>query len=237
MNKDIIDKIKSRGYWRINFQPLVYERKLKLGDCKDIVEKNDVELRGWNYPHFPRRVGDDTGLEPGENFYGGWVDWFNHIEFWRMYESGQFLHYLALREDWGEAGNWAGIRGTEIKPGTLIGITGSITYQLTEIYEFLSRLTRAGVYDTGVRVSISLNNTKGRKLWIEDPMRAGFLMDYKTGAERIEFTEQYTKEDLLMKPKDLAFDIIIYICDHFGWHKPSVDVIKKDQDALLNMRI
>src|ERR1035441_3490152 len=107
MNKPILDKIKSRGYWRINFEPLVYEQKLKtLGECKDIIEKSQVELRGWNYPHFPRRTGTDVGLESGDKFYEGWIDWFNHIEFWRMYQSGQFLHYFAVREDWSESDGW-----------------------------------------------------------------------------------------------------------------------------------
>ena len=72
-----------RGYWRINFEPLVYEKKLdNLGVCKEVVEKNMVSLRGWNYPHFPHRVGNDAGLEPGSNYYEGWISWFNHREFW-----------------------------------------------------------------------------------------------------------------------------------------------------------
>ncbi len=237
MKPELIEKIKSRGYWRINFQPLVHVQKLKLGECRDIVEKYNVELRGWNYPHFPRRIGDDTGLDPCENFYEGWVDWRNHTEFWRMYESGQFLHYLALREDWMESDDWVNVHQLRISPKTVIGIIGSIIWQLTEIYEFLSRLTTTGIYDDGVRVFISLNNTKGRKLWIDDTIRIGFSTDYKTGAEKIEFTKKYTKEDVITTPKELAFEVIIYICDRFGWNRASVEVIKKDQDDLLNRRI
>lgn len=237
MKQELIDKIKSRGYWRISFQPLVLAQKLKLRECAYIVEKNSVALRGWNYPHFPGRLGDDAGLEPGESFYEGWVDWWNCTEFWRMYESGQFIHYLALGEDWPENDGWRDDRRPALKPLTVIEITQGIVYQLTEIYQFLLRLGTSGVYDEGVRSSISLINTKGRKLWINDPMRGRFMQEYKTGADKIEYTKEYTKEDLLAKPQELAFDAIIYICDRFGWHNPSADVIRKDQDNLLNRRI
>jgi hypothetical protein len=234
MNKELIEKIKSRGYWRITFQPLIYkEEKLKLGECLDIVQKNKVSLRGWDYPFVTERTGDDVGLTPCNNFYEGWVSWSSFNEYWRMYQSGQFLHYLGLNEDWKEEDSWGNEK--EIKPGEIIGITGSITYHITEVFEFLSRLAINGIYDDGVLVSISLNNTKSRKLKVMDPMRMDFLSDYKAGDD-IKYEKKYTKDELITKPKDLAFDVIIYICGRFGWHKPSVDVIKKDQEDLFLRR-
>jgi len=238
MNQDIINKIKSRGYWRVNFQPIVDTLKIKtLGDCKEIVGKNTVELRGWDYPHFPQRRGDDTGLEPGENFYHGWVDWEDCIEFWNMYQSGQFINYLALREDWPREGSWQSRQGEKIEPGTVLSITGTVIYQVTEFFEFLSRLGRTGIYDEGVNVSISINNTKGRKLYVSDPNRGRLLATYDTGAERIEFSRQYTKDDIVTKPRELALEAILFIFDHFGWHKPSTDMIKSDQEKLLHKLI
>lgn len=235
MKKELIDTIKSKGYWRINFQPLVDKQKLdSLGKCKEIVEKNTVELRGWDYPHFPRRTGDDTSLEPGNNFYQGWIDWGNHKEFWRMYQSAQFLHYLALREDWLED-SWNRELAQKIKPNTSLGVVNT-TYQLTEIFEFLSRLMNAGLYDEGVNVSITLSNTQDRELWIEDRSRVGFLSPPKTGADKIEFPKQYTKEQVITKPKELALEVILYVFGHFGWHNPPIETIKKDQENLLARR-
>jgi hypothetical protein len=44
MKEGLIDKIKSNGYWRINFQPLVDSIKLKsIDDCAQIVEKNSED--------------------------------------------------------------------------------------------------------------------------------------------------------------------------------------------------
>lgn len=238
MKKDLINKIKLRGYWRINFQPLTDFQKFKtLAECKDIVEKNSVELRGWDYPHFPRRMDENDGLAPGNDYYEAWVDWWNHKEFWRMYQSGQFIHYLALREDWFEEDEWRNNLTEEIKPGTSLGIIGSTVYQMTEIYEFLSRLVNAGIYDEGVSVSISLNNTRGRELWIEDKMRAPLFNRYKTVAEKIEFVKEYSKDQIITSPKDLGLDAAIYIFERFGWHTPPIETIKKDQENLLNRRI
>lgn len=238
MTQEFIKKIKSRGYWRINFQPLVDKEKLEvLSNCKEIVEKNKVELRGWDYPHFPRRTGADTNLIPGENYYEGWVDWWNHKEFWRMYKSGQFLHYLALREDWFEDSEWDQQLSQKIKPMTVLGILGSVVYQVTEIFEFLSRLTSNGLYDEGVRVSVSLNNIKGRGLWIDDPRRMPLFYELETGAEKLTFEKEYTKDQILSTPKELAFEIIMKIFDSFGWENIPVEVIKNDQVNFLAGKI
>jgi hypothetical protein len=236
MKKGLIEKIKSRGYWRINFQPIFCEQKLKLSECRELVEGNKVLLRGWDYPHCP--VGDDkdSGLVPCQNYYEGWIDYWNMIEFWRMYESSQFLHYLALREDWAEDDGFGYYRKKNIKPMTVIGITGSIIYQITEVYVFLSRISSRNIYKEGVRVSISLNNTKDRTLWIEDIMRGGFFREYKTGADKIEYMEKHSIKDIVAKPKELAFDAIVFFFERFGWTKPSIDIIKNDQDHLLNLR-
>jgi hypothetical protein len=238
MKKPVIEKIKSRGYWRINFEPLVFDKKLKtLKDCMDVVENGRVELRGWDYPHFPRRKGDDTGLEVGDKFYEGWVDWFNHIEFWRMYQSGQFLHYFAVREDWSEYDGWGITTNRNIKPGEFLNITGEVTYELTEIFEFLSRLAKNGIYNEGVQVSISLNHTKGRKLAVMDPRRAPLFDEYKTSLDNIQFVKKFTGDEILINPKDLALEAILYIFDRFGWHNPPIGVLKSDQENLLKRNI
>ena len=238
MKKEILDKIKSRGYWRINFEPLVFEQKLKtIAECKDIVEKNRVELRGWDYPHFPYGSVDHAGLELGDKYYEGWIGWFNYFELWRMYQSGQFLHYFALRDDWSEHDGWGIVPNRNIEPGTVINIIGEVTYELTEVFEFLSRLTRKGIYDEGVKVSISLNNTKDRKLVLLDAGRAPLFMEYKTPLDKIDFVKEYTKDQILTNSKDLALEVILHIFERFAWHNPPIEMIKKDQENLLNRKI
>ena len=207
MKKGLLDTIKSRGYWRINFEPLVDAKKFKrLAECREAVEKASISFRGWDYPHIPRRMDDDDNVAAGDNYYEGWTNWWNHIEFWRMYQSGQFLNYFAVHEDW-----------------------------LTEVFQFLSRLTAAGVYDEGVRVSISLHNTEGRKLWTGDFMRHLF-QEYKTQLDTIEFSNTFTREEILTKPKECAFQAVIYIFERFGWDNPPHGTINQDQENLINRR-
>ena len=199
MIKDPIDKIKSKGYWRINFQPLVAVEKIpKLEDCKTIIENNGVHLRGWDYPHFPKRNSDTSSISPATNYYEGWIDWDGQIEYWRMYQSGQFIQYLALKEDWADEDSFINERMKIILQKSSLSVIGTI-YQLTEIFEFLLRLVNNGLYEEGVRVNISLNNTKNRKLWIDSFNRVPFYEEKKTGADKIEFPlKTYQRTKLLL---------------------------------------
>ncbi len=237
MKTEFLDKIKSRGYWRVNFQPLVDAQKLTLEECKEIVRKNSVALRGWNYPHFPPRSEEDQGLIPGNNYYEGWVDGGSYKEFWKMYQSEQFIHYKALKEDWFEGDIWFNKMAENIKPGAFLGITGGVVYQITEVFEYLSRLGKAGLYNEGVIVSIGLHNTENRQLWIENGMRAPLYQRYLTGAQIIEFDKAYSKEQVIIASKELALEVIKHIFARFGWHTPPIDTFKKDQDDLLSGRV
>jgi hypothetical protein len=234
MKEGLLEKIKSQGYWRINFQPAIYPtRRLDLGACREAIEENSVRLRGWDYPHVPRRQNEQSGAQPCGDYYEGWVDWQQHKEFWRMYRSHQFLHYLALREDWYGESDWMSDEIKQITPGTVVGVIGTVVYQTTEIFEFLTRLVRNNLYPDGVLADISLDNMKGRQLRIEDPMRGDFRAARATGAETIKVERKCSADELKRKSQEIARGAIVEIFDHFGWHKPPLDQIKLDQEKLL----
>jgi hypothetical protein len=241
MKKELLDKIKTYGYWRINFEPLVDSQKFKtLVGCREAVVNNSVSLRGWDYPHIPRRMDDDDGMAAGKNYYEGWTDWWNHIEFWRMYQSGQFLHYFAVHEDWLELEGWDGLLGRAqkkpaVKPLEVLNVVGGVTYQITEVFQFLSRLAAAGVYDEGVRVSITVYKTEGRRLWTGDSNRH-LWGEYKAHVEDIEFKKEFTRDEILANPKGCALEAILYVLTLFNWDNPSTDVINRDQETLINQR-
>lgn len=240
--QDVIKTIKSRGYWRISFEPLVYdEEKLNLSQCKELVDKNAIHLRGWDYPHTPGRVGDDTALEPGDNYWQGWLDWEgeNHKEFWRMYQSSQFIHYLGLREDWltdFQIQNMWNRDTEKFSAGQALGVVVT-TYQITEIFEFLSRLMTDGLYEEGVNVSITLNNTQDRRLIVDQFQRVGFSTPRKTSSETITFAKQYTKEEITTDSRGKALGAIVHFFERFGWNPPNVEVIKSDQEKFLSGKI
>lgn len=237
MKSNLVETIKQRGYWRVNFQPTIVAVKLpNLAECKNIVEKNAVSLRGWQYPFFPDSTNEKYGLDTANLYYQGWIDVGMHKEFWRMFQSGQFLHYAALREDWFQEDSWSGDLAQRVKPMTCLGVTGSTVYQLTEIFLFLSRLAQHGLYDEGVNVAITLANVRGRHLWLEDPMRIGFSVEYRTDAENIKFQNSYNKTDVIERPDDLALEATRFVFDRFGWHNPPIDTLKQDQTNLIQKR-
>jgi hypothetical protein len=234
MKGGLVEKIRSLGYWRINFQPATYPtNKLELGACWEAIEKNSVRLRGWDYPHVPRKQDEQSGSQPCGDYYEGWVDWQQHKEFWRMYRSQQFLHYLALREDWYGESDWMSDEIKQIKPGTVVGVIGTVVYQTTEIFEFLARLARSGLYPDGVLADVSLENMEDRRLRIEEPMRGDFLAPRVTGAKTIKIERKCSMDDLTTKSQEIARGAIIEIFDHFAWHKPPIDQIRLDQEKLL----
>ena len=51
---DILKKIHSKGYWRVNIKPTIFNEGLlkSYSNARAIIEKCGVLLRGWDYPHF-----------------------------------------------------------------------------------------------------------------------------------------------------------------------------------------
>lgn len=151
-----------------------------------------------------------------------------------MYQSGQFIHYVALREDGIDQKEFDQAFWGTVKVRNGVSVTGVI-YELTEIFQFLSRLVAAGTYDDGVHVSIGLMNTKERQL-VVDRERADFFAPKKTSATSIEFLKTLTKEESVMKAQELPIEAARYFFDRFGWHDPSDVVIRKTMEDLLYRR-
>lgn len=236
MDQKILDKIKSRGFWRINFRPVGYSQQLSLAECEEIIKKNSIQLRGWDYPHVPQRSGDDTDILRHTDYVEGWVDWSYFKEFWRMYKSSQFLHYLGFRIDWLDEETSIFTKREKIPaPKSEFGVVEA-TYQLTEIFEFLSRLIQSGLYTDGVEVIISLHNLSKRKLTVDNTRRVPFMFERLTGAQEYKYSNNFSKDDILTDPKEPARTILLEIFELFGWDDPPIDTLKKDQEDLLLRR-
>jgi len=200
------------------------------------VESNAVRLRGWDYPYIAQRNDDKSGGQPAGEFYENWINWWNHIEFWRMYRSHQFLHYLALREDWFEESDWSKELAMQFQPGQVLGTGGTIS-TITEIFEFAARLGRAGVYPTGVIVDVTLENTANRSLWVDDPRRMPFFHPRATGAQKIATVSNLSPDDFLNENSEKALAMIVDIFDNFGWENISLQIIREQQERFLQGKL
>ena len=153
---DILQKIKTQGYWEVIIRPTEFidNRLESLAKCKETVRELSVRLRGWDYPHIDHNNPPTCGIDYVEQG----VDWQYKVEFWRYYQSGQFIHYAGMWEDWQDQSTiWS--NKIESKPGEILSIVSAV-YSLTEIYEFASRLALKGYLGKNCKISVSLHGTK-----------------------------------------------------------------------------
>ncbi len=96
--RETLNKIKSCGYWRINIRPLNFEKEMitSLSRCEEIIENAVVKLRGWPYPVFHHNL----KIQKGQDWIQTIGRFEDETEIWRFFQSSQFIHYFALREDW-----------------------------------------------------------------------------------------------------------------------------------------
>ena len=231
-------KIKEQGYWEINIRPTVYrEDRLSKERIKGIVRSATVELRGWDYPHF--RGQDNHDPYPIQNGIENWVIWQNHIEFWRMTASGNFLHLLALREDWTDLKEFPNMwsQGNELQGKKVLGVTGTL-YTLTEIFEFTKRLGEQGIFDELVVVDVTFHNILNRSLVVDSYNKVPFSYD------RISHTNKRTMEtcecsvsELLSKSNEFSLNALKQLFWVFDWENPPMTSLKGDQDKFLRGRL
>lgn len=227
MPDGFIDQIKATGYTRVVIRPTDKPETLTVVQARDIVDKSSVSLRGWDYPHIPHRDDEHGGNDTAADFAQGWCDWYCHREFWRMYKSGQFLHYKALREDLSKEGN--------IPQDGPVLATGSLIYSATEVVEFTYRLFRNNIYQGGASIDLTIGKTRGRQLWIDNPNRMPFSVPRKTASEAVAVGVMLTPSDFMaVDPKDPAMEMLLKVFDAFGW-SASPEQIRKSQDELYGL--
>jgi len=220
--KDRIERIKSKGYWRVNFCPIEFEehRIDSLDLCWEIIEDCRVFLRGWDYPAVSEKekaFGDDY-VQSGADFRG-------MIELWRFYQSGQFIHYFSCLEDYwkenvGVNSRWLG----EV----------STLYRVTEIYEFATRLAMKDVFKNGVIISIKLEGMKDRQLF--EPDRP-WVWKYISNYNDIAIESKLSIVELIASAHNEAINKTMEIYSKFGFTNPSKVILSAEQQRLLEQRL
>ena len=154
-----------RPHWRLLFRPRGHEgeRIPTLSECWSLVEKQQVRLRGWYFPH----IGSDTERQNGNSYIAAWANFAgfgSHIEYWRFFRSAQFLHLAAVREcdpEWHRAlRSRVGRVETDVEVPGFLSITNTI-FSITEYFEFAARLCQAQVYTEPFRITVGIHGIKG----------------------------------------------------------------------------
>lgn len=128
----VVEKIKSRGYWRVLIRPGDYQptRVANILSLRKIISECSVQISGWDFPHVSSRSEPTIGQDHIEQV----IDWEHYVQYWRFYQSGQFVFYGGVWNDWRDQSSlspkppsWGGSRR--------LGV-GDTAITLIEIFEW-----------------------------------------------------------------------------------------------------
>lgn len=222
MTSEMVDLIRTRGYWRINFRPERFTHQFNsAADCLRVVESCAVRIRGWEYPAILKGSRSVKELYADDG-YAQEIRLGNFLEFWKLFRTGQFIHYAALAEDWFEnTSQPVGPPPDMIQPNTRLSFEEAI-YRVAEIYEFLARLVGAGLYEGSVGVRIELHNLKGREIWIQSRHRGHFPHPHTTAGSAVVLDERLEVGKVVANPSAFAAAHLQRIFRSFGF-SPSLE--------------
>jgi hypothetical protein len=124
-------------------------------------------MRGWD-PDVDR-----TDRPNDADWIASWSNFAGRAEYWRLFQSGQFIHSFSFWEDAHPGSLAAAIEKTltgvpfGAEPNGCIDVTGML-FRISEIYEFASRLVQKLELEGSVSISIELvdSNSEFSPRWI-----------------------------------------------------------------------
>ena len=225
-------------HWRVHFQPDHYieDRISSLSRCVQLVEQCKVLLRGWDFPHLSR---EQEEQEFGNNYLASWAS-FLGIEYWRFYQSGQFLHLNAIEEvvrsDWRKSLEQAAqfhLRGSQTDwekvPGYLS--IANVLYRITEIFEFAARLSEKGVYDGQLEIAIELRRVKGFLLMTD--VSRSWHMRCASDSDDLRKSWTVAVPTLIADKSGLALRAAVWFFERFHWLNPPLESLRREQHTFL----
>ncbi len=230
------DKIKESPHWRVVIRPgaFIEERIKTLADCWRVIESCRVSLRGWDYPHIrpEHRNNRDDWIE-------SWDEYGSHREYWRFYQSGQFLNLFAFKEDQfrdkAEEKAKADVPTlNNFSPSGYLNVVPTL-WTITEIFEFAARLTQQADFSDSVSISIQMVGTKDRALYISDPGR-DLSRPYIASEPTLSKEWTVTTQELLGGASDLSLVAAEWFFERFQWTDLPLQVLANDQRRLLERK-
>ena len=178
---DILDEIRGRPHWKVVIHPAAFEKERipSLDECWRIIERTRIARLGWEYPVVApekpndRFFPDDEARSRGNDWIASWdmstpVYFRMASEYWRLYQSGQFIHLFTFRESKPVEEEYAHWWGDDDETGYLS--FQHATHRFTAIFEFASRLIIAGALDAAPVVRIEMKEIKDRRLFFFDTL-------------------------------------------------------------------
>ena len=225
----LLEKIQLRGYWKVVIHPGNFDetRVSNISNLYPLLEKISVQLHGWDFPHLDSRTPPVTDAD----WVGQEIDRLHHIELWRFYQSGQFVHISALTEDWlgkfpGTSPPWA------LKMDHVLSVEITIV-RFTEIFELASRLALTEAGDELMHIEILVKGLSGRALRINPETRMPFPISMKASITELPYKVDLSRTQLVTESRDLALKPALELFRHFGWD-PSLEILRDIQGELFH---
>ena len=237
-NEELLAEIKSRGYWRIEMHSTEYQdKRLTTGRAmQDLLSSATVSLRGWPYPYFRAEEAPYNG-----KWLEGQVNWSYHKEYWRLYESGQWLHYLGLSGAWiPHEELFKGQSPLQTQRPGYLHVRGDVLFTLTEILRFAVGMAQGGVFDPTAFLSIQLHNTHDYMLFESFERPWFFIHKYVNPSNTpIEQRKSVPVGQLSTVVDQLALETAIKVFEVFGWFpsEAAERMLAEDQKKLIERRL
>ena len=225
---EVLEKIRSRGYWKVIIRPATFieQRVSNRRELFSILEKNSVDLKGWSFPH----VDSFVDIEKGPDWIGQEISWYPMLELWRFYQSGQFVHYFGIPEDWRTGANqW--LPSGDGAHRVMLDVAG-IVLQLTEIYEFAARLCFTEAADNAICLEITVENIGNHCLLLPELGSQKVSSIPQANEPRMEYVIYLSNTEIVAEAKELSLSPALELFRRFRWD-PGIDLVRELQNEVL----
>ena len=208
---ELINKIRSKGYWRVVVRPnlFVEKRVADITALKPILQKSSVRLRGWDFPHVNGRGKAYVDLDSIAQEY----EWDHYHELWRLFQSGQFIYYGGFVMDWMERKTMPSSRGI---PKRVLSVRDAV-FRFTEIFEFATRMALTEAGHEQMHIEIKAGGLKGRSLWVDPAKYIDFSFEQMAEIDEVPYEIDVPSPELMAESKDLALVAAKELFKRFDW--------------------
>jgi hypothetical protein len=224
---EILDKIKSRGHWRIAIRPVSFnEARVPYEELSNIIEQRQVQFRGWYVPH----ISHDIPMMRGADWVGQESAHWYHLESWRFFTSGQFALVRAFPDDWRYENDpdapesW--VPGARVQVATLL-------FLFTEIFEFAARLAMSPAGDNEMQIRIVTSGLLDRNIVVDDFHRAELSEAYRASMDEYPYEITVARDELVTEARNLAVQASRELFMRFGWTTVRPELLAEYQQELV----
>jgi hypothetical protein len=209
---EVMTKIWGLPRWRLWSRPMEFRRARfqSLDHCDQFVASESVHsnARWKQYPWF--NIPPEHGFESVAAEIDLVDQSVEHTERWVLFQSGQFVHNMAL---------------DRLLPHGKRTHVLEILEVITALYEFTARMADRKIFTNHVGIAIELQGVAGRQLaWREEMNLDGWCQEDSIGIDTV-----YIAEGLRTGRRSLALDAALSIYAQFGWDKPPREELAAEQ--------